>query len=446
MTAVKLITLGCPKNQVDSEIMLGLLDQADFQLVDDINHADAVVVNTCGFIESSKEESIDTILHIVELKTSGQLSSLIVTGCLAQRYGDELIKEIPEIDGILGTGNFDQIVPVIQQSLEGQKVGGISQPDFEYHKDLPRICTTPDYTAYVKIAEGCNNRCSYCIIPTLRGSLKSRSLEDIEEEVRLLAKRGVKEIILIAQDTTVYGLDLYGEPRLTKLLERLVKVEGISWIRVMYLYPDYITDELLKLIAQEKKICKYLDLPLQHASDPILKLMNRFTRREKIESIIKKIRDWIPGVVLRTSLIVGFPGETDKDFQQLVDFVQRVKFDRLGVFAYSREEDTPADLLTGHLPPEVITERWNQVMAIQRQIAFQNNQKLIDQVLEVLIEEYYSKDERIALGRTKGDAPEIDNNIYIHDCQGEIGQIIQVKVLDALEYDLIGVEINEFAE
>lgn len=446
MTAINLITLGCPKNQVDSEIMLGLLDQANFQIVDNVSDAEVLVVNTCGFIESAKEESVDTILEAAELKTSGQLSYLIVTGCLAQRYREKLMHEVPEIDAILGTGNFDKIVQVVEKGLRGEKGGGISPPDFEYHKDLPRIYTTPDHTAYVKIAEGCNNRCSYCIIPTLRGPLRSRPIEDIVEEVETLAGQGVKEIILIAQDTTVYGLDLYGELSLTALLKRLVEVDGILWIRVMYLYPDYITDDLLNTIAQEEKICKYLDLPLQHASDHILKLMNRSTRRAKMEAIIKKIRDWIPGVVLRTSLIVGFPGETDNDFQQLVDFVTESKFDRLGVFAYSREEDTPADLLPGHLSEKVIKERWDKIMARQRQIALENNQRLIDQVLEVLIEEYYSVEESIALGRTQGDAPEIDNTIYIHNCRGNIGQIIPVKVVDALEYDLIGVEINEFAE
>ncbi|AZR72551.1 ribosomal protein S12 methylthiotransferase RimO [Anoxybacter fermentans] len=442
MISVGLVTLGCPKNQVDSEIMLGLLDQAKFNIVDNLEEADVVIVNTCGFIESAKQESIDTILELSQLKDSGRLKYLVVTGCLAQRYYDELKKEIPEIDTILGTGNFDRIVEVIEEGLKGQDLGGIIRPKFEYRKDLPRIITTPGYTAYVKIAEGCNNRCSYCIIPTLRGPLKSRSIEDILEEVKELVSRGVKEIILVAQDTTVYGIERYGQPMLAALLRKLVEIDGIHWIRIMYSYPDYLTDEVIEIIAQEEKICKYLDLPIQHASDRILKLMNRPTRQKEVEALIKKIRERIPDVVLRTSLIVGFPGETEEDFQQLVDFVRRIRFDRLGVFTYSREENTPADRMKGHLPEEIKKERWNKIMAIQREIALEKNEVMIDKEVEVLVEEVYSEEEGIVIGRTQWDAPEIDNLVYVYNCHAQVGDFIMAKIVDALEYDLVGEEIK----
>ncbi len=450
MISISLVTLGCPKNQVDSEIMLGLLDQAKYQIMDDPEDSDVVIINTCGFIESAKQESIDTILEIADLKDTGKLKYLVVTGCLAQRYREELLHEIPEIDAILGTGNFDQIVHVIQDGVSSQEqkpgLGGINEPIFEYRKDLPRMRTIPGRTAYVKIAEGCNNRCSYCIIPFLRGPLKSRLEEDIIEEVAALVTSGIKEVILIAQDTTVYGVDLYGEPRLASLLTRLAKIEGAFWIRIMYSYPDHLSDELIQVIAREDKICKYLDLPLQHASDRILKLMNRPTKQAEVETLIQKIRDNIPEVVIRTSLIVGFPGETPEDFRDLVDFVQRIRFDRLGVFTYSREEDTPADRLAGHLPEEIKEERWDTIMAMQREIALQNNEILIDQEMEVLVEEIYSKEEGIGIGRSQWDAPEIDNLVYVHNCHAGIGEFVKTKIVDAMEYDLVGVEINEFTK
>lgn len=441
MLQIGLITLGCPKNQVDSEIMLGLLDQANFSMVDDLKDADIIVINTCGFIESAKQESIDTILEIAELKNSGRLNLLIVTGCLAQRYNEELTKEIPEIDTILGTGNFDQIVEVINNALSGKVIGGISDPEFLYSKDLPRKTLSPKYTAYVKIAEGCNNHCSYCIIPALRGLVRSRSIEDIVTEVESLAKTGVKEIILVAQDTTVYGIDRSESSGLIQLLKELVKVAGISWIRLMYTYPDHLTDELIQLIATEEKICKYLDLPLQHASDRILKLMNRPTTKSQIEQLINKVREQIPSIAIRTSFIVGFPGETEKDFYELVDFVKEMRFERLGVFTYSREENTPADLMDGHLSQELKEERWNYLMNLQREIALENNEKLIDRVVSVLVEEIHSEKEGIVIGRTKWDAPDIDNLVYVHNSCAQVGDLVKARIVEALEYDLVGVEI-----
>lgn len=441
MISVGLVTLGCPKNQVDSEIMLGILDQAQYQIIEEVEDANVIVVNTCGFIESAKQESVDMILELAQLKDTANLKYLVVTGCLAQRYHDELCKEIPEIDAILGTGNFDQIANVIKKGLEGTDLGGIAHPEFEYRKELPRITTTPDFTAYIKIAEGCNNRCSYCIIPALRGQVKSRSQEDIVEEVEKLAKAGTKEIILVAQDTTVYGIDLYGKPMLASLLKKLVKIEGIRWIRTLYSYPDHMDDELIDVIASEDKICNYLDLPLQHGSDRILKLMNRPTRQKEIEELIQKIRERVPQVVLRTSIIVGFPGETEEDFQELLNFIQRTRFERLGVFTYSREEDTPADRLEGHLSEEVKEERWDRVMAVQREIALEANESLIDQEVEVLVEEVYSAEERIVIGRTQWDSPEIDNLVYVHNCRAEEGDMIRVRIIDAMEYDLVGEEI-----
>lgn len=441
MISVGLVTLGCPKNQVDSEIMLGLLDQAQFQIVDDVEDADVLIVNTCGFIESAKKESIDTILELSEYKLSGRLKYLVVTGCLAQRYHDELIKEIPEIDAILGTGNFDQIAEVIRKGLAGSGMSGVTTPEFEYRKDLPRVTTSPADTAYVKIAEGCNNRCSYCIIPELRGDVKSRSMEDIVAEVQALVDRGVKEVILVAQDTTVYGVDRYGKLMLASLLQELVKVDHLHWIRIMYSYPDHINDELIDVMAKEPKICKYLDLPIQHASDRVLKRMNRPTRRAEVETLIAKIRKAIPDVVIRTSLIVGFPGETEEDFAELMDFVQKVRFDRLGVFTYSREENTPADRMEGHLPEEVKEERWDAIMAVQKDISLAHNEALIDTDVEVLVEEIYSEEEAIVFGRTQWDAPEIDNLVYVHNCRAQIGELIKARIVDAMEYDLVGEEI-----
>lgn len=442
MISVGLVTLGCPKNQVDSEIMLGILDQARYTIVEEPENADVLIVNTCGFIESAKKESIDTILEFSELKLSGRLKYLIVTGCLIQRYPEELRQEIPEIDAVLGTGNFHQIAEVIENGLQGQQMGGVDRPEFEYSNDLPRLTTTPDYTAYVKIAEGCNNRCSYCIIPELRGPLKSRPEEDIFKEVQSLTEQGVKEIILIAQDTTVYGQDLYGKPRLASLLKKLVTIEGLQWLRIMYSYPDHINDELIDVIAREDKICKYLDLPIQHASDRILRMMHRPTRRAELEKLIKKLRERIPQIVLRTSLIVGFPGESEEDFAELVDFVREIQFDRLGVFTYSREENTPADKLPDHLPEEVKENRWDEIMAIQRDIALQKNVALIDQVVEVLVEEVYSEEEGIVFGRTQWDAPEIDNLVYVHNCRAQVGDIVKARITDAMEYDLVGEEIK----
>lgn len=442
MISIGLVTLGCPKNQVDSEIMLGLLDQAKYEIVEDIEDADVAIVNTCGFIESSKKESVDTILELSELKLAGKLKLLVVTGCLAQRYHDDLKEEIPEIDAILGTGNFDTIVEVVERGLQGNPVSGIAKPEFDYRKDLPRVTTSPDYTAYVKIAEGCNNRCSYCIIPALRGPMKSRSEEDIIAEVEGLVERGVAEVILVAQDTTVYGTDLYGKPRLASLLQKLAQIERLQWIRIMYSYPDHMTDELIAVIAQEPKVCKYLDLPIQHASDRILQLMNRPTKREDVETLLSKIRQRIPGVVLRTSLIVGFPGETEEDFQELKDFVQRIKFDRLGVFTYSREENTPADRMEGHVSDEVKEERWDEIMAVQQEIALEKNEALLERVLKVLVEEVYSEGEGIVIGRTEWDAPEIDNLVYVHNCYAKEGDFVNARIVDAMEYDLVGEEIK----
>lgn len=441
MISVGLVTLGCPKNQVDSEIMLGLLDQAQYQITEEVEKANVIIINTCGFIESAKQESVDTILELAQLKDTAHLKFLVVTGCLAQRYHEDLRKEIPEIDAILGTGNFHQIAEVIEKGMEGIDLGGISQPEFEYHKDLPRITTTPDYSAYVKIAEGCNNRCSYCIIPALRGPVKSRSQEDIVAEVERLAAKGTKEIILVAQDTTVYGIDLYGKPMLAELLRKLAQIEGIHWIRTLYSYPDHMDDELIEVIATEDKVCKYLDLPLQHGADRILKLMNRPTRQADVEALITKIRERIPNVVLRTSIIVGFPGETEEDFQELLGFIRRVRFERLGVFTYSREEDTPADRLEGHLPEEVKEERWDRVMSVQQEIALKANEALLDQEVLVLVESVYSEEEGIVIGRTQWDSPEIDNLVYVHNCRAEEGDMIRVRITDAMEYDLVGEEI-----
>ncbi|WP_408955905.1 30S ribosomal protein S12 methylthiotransferase RimO [Natroniella sp. ANB-PHB2] len=441
MIKVGLLSLGCSKNQVDSEIMLGLIGEAGYQIVDNYNNSDVLIVNTCGFIDDAKEESINSILELAQYKQEGACELLIVTGCLAQRYSRDLEEQIPEVDAILGTGNFDQIVDVIEESLEGVRKVEVENPDFDYDRYLPKSNLSPNYTAYLKIAEGCNNCCSYCVIPQLRGPLRSRSIDTIVNEAQKLAQQGVKEINIIAQDITQYGIDLYGESKLIELLKELVQVEGIKWFRLLYAYPSHLTDELIELIAAEDKICNYLDLPVQHADTEIREKMNRTGSKEDILAVIKKLRAKIPGISLRTSLIVGFPGETEAEFKNLVNFVTEAEFDRLGVFTYSQEEGTPAAKMDGQIPEEIKEERYEEVMKLQQEISYQRNQEWIGKQVTLLVEEIQAEESPLVIGRTERDAPEIDGVVYVKGSTAEVGELIEVEIVDAYEYDLMGVEV-----
>lgn len=444
MLKIALESLGCSKNLVDAEIMMGILNRKGYKLVGEFEEADIILVNTCGFIESAKQESIDTILDLAQLKENGNLKLLIVTGCLAQRYAKELQAEIPEIDAIVGTGSYQQIDEIIANLEKENNIVSLNDIEFAYNEDLPRYVTTPEYMAYLKIGEGCDNHCTYCIIPKLRGRYRSRKMEDIIKEAKDLASKGVKELVVIAQDTTKYGLDLYGEVKLPQLLEELAQIDGIKWIRIMYSYPESITEELVKVIKKYDNICNYFDMPIQHASNKVLKLMNRHTTKEDVKSKVEMIRKYIPDATLRTTIIVGFPGETDEDFNELVEFAKDMKFDRLGAFAYSREEDTPADKLPNHLDEDVKLQRRDQLMLVQQEISQNLNAQKIDNEYEVLIEEQI--EDKVYIGRTQGDAEEIDSIVYVKsENQLEIGSFVKVKINNALEYDLMGDVVNELA-
>lgn len=439
--AIKFVTLGCEKNLVDSEIMSGIMHNHGFKLVDDKEDATVIVVNTCGFIDAAKEESVNTILEMADLKEQGKLKALIVSGCLTQRYKEQLMDEMPEIDGIVGTGDFDKIHDIVEAALDGQKVALVGHPAFNYDQALPRMVSTPRYTAYVKIAEGCDNACTFCSIPIMRGKFRSRTIESITAEVEQLVRQGVREISLIAQDSTNYGTDLYDGFRLPELLNRVSEVPGLSWVRLHYAYPGFFTDELIDTIASNPKVCKYIDMPLQHSEDHILKKMRRPGRQKDVRELVTKIRSRIPDVSLRTSFIVGFPGETEEDFEQLVAFVRELKFDRLGVFTYSQEEDTPAARLPNQLPEEVKEWRANTLMEVQREITREQSGKYVGKTLDVLIERYDGRSD-VYIGRSQYDAPEIDGEVFVSQGRPEIGQMLQVKITHAYEYDLSGVAVG----
>lgn len=444
MLKIALESLGCSKNLMDAEIMTGILKEKGYEFVEEFDEADIIIVNTCGFIRDAKQESIDTIVELSQLKEFGKLKYLIVTGCLAQRYADELLEEIPEIDAIVGTGNFMNISEIIDRLESEKNVTEIGNIEFAFDETLPRYVSTPEHMAYLKIGEGCSNHCTYCIIPKLRGKYRSRKIEDIVEEAKSLASEGVKELVVIAQDTTRYGEDLYGEAKLAELLEELAGIEGIKWIRIMYSYPESITEKLIDVIAAHDNICSYFDMPIQHASNRVLKRMNRRTSKEDIRFKVEMIRSKIPDAVIRTTVIVGFPGETEEDLEELIEFMKEIKFDRLGAFAYSREEDTPADRMDGHMDEEIKEERRDRVMMVQQAISEEINQKREDKVFEVLIEE--EAEEGVYVGRTQGDAEEIDSVVYVNsDEELEIGSFVNVYITEAMEYDLIGDVVDELA-
>ena len=437
MLKIALESLGCSKNLVDAEIMMGILNQKGYKLVGDFEEADIVLVNTCGFIESAKQESIQTILEIAQLKETANLKILIVTGCLAQRYSDELKEEIPEIDAIVGTGSYQNIDEIVASLKEEKQVVSLNNIEFAFDEELPRYISTPNHMAYLKIGEGCDNLCTYCIIPKLRGKYRSRKMEEIIKEAKGLAQRGVKEIVVIAQDTTKYGQDLYGEVKLPQLLEELANIEGLKWIRIMYSYPESITKELVQTIAKYDNICNYFDMPIQHASNKVLKLMNRRTSKEDIASKVEMIRSYMPDATIRTTIIVGFPGETEEDFNEVVEFAKLVKFDRLGAFTYSREENTPADKLPNHIEQEVKERRRDNLMLVQQEISQELNSNKVGNIYEVLVEEQI--EDKVYIARTQYDAEEIDSIVYVKSEEKlNVGDFVKVEIKSALEYDLMG--------
>ena len=432
------VSLGCDKNLVDTEVMLGLLDKRGWQITDDETQADVIVINTCCFVHDAKEESIQTILEMAEYKKTGSLKALIVTGCLAQRYQEEIVKEIPEVDAVLGTTSYDKIADAIDGALEGNVSIELADVDALPLVETKRLVTTGGHYAYLKIAEGCDKHCTYCIIPKIRGNYRSVPMERHLEEAADLAEQGVKELILVAQETTLYGRDIYGEKSLHKLLRELCRIKGIRWIRILYCYPEEIDDNLIQVMKEESKICHYLDLPIQHANNEILKRMGRRTSKEQLIAIIEKLREAIPDITLRTTLITGFPGETKEQHEELMEFVDQMEFDRLGVFTYSPEEDTPAAEMPRQVPEEVKEERQAEIMELQQEIAFEQAEDMIGREVLVMIEGKVA-DEDAYVGRTYKDAPNVDGLIFVNtDEELMSGDFARVKITGALEYDLIG--------
>ena len=440
------ISLGCDKNLADSEEMLGLLTAGGHEITDDETQADAIVINTCCFIKDAKEESVETILEMAEYKKTGSCHALIVTGCMAQRYQKEIIEEVPEVDAVLGTTSYGDIVKALEEAVAGNHFEEFRDIDYLPDTGSKRVLTTGGHFGYLKIAEGCDKHCTYCIIPKLRGKFRSVPMERLIAQAEDMAEQGVKELILVAQETTVYGKDLYGKKSLHILLKKLCEIRGIRWIRILYCYPEEIYDELIETIRDEKKICHYLDIPIQHASDHILKRMGRRTSKQELIDIVGKLRKEIPDIVLRTTLITGFPGETEEDHEELKEFVDEMEFDRLGVFTYSPEENTPAAEMADQVPEEVKEERRDELMELQQEISYDRGQDRIGQELLVMIEGKVA-DESAYIGRTYGEAPKVDGYIFVQT--GELlmtGDFAKVRVTGALEYDLIGVLSDEYTE
>lgn len=448
-----LISLGCPKNLVDSEVMLGIIEKYHIEITNDPEAAEIIIVNTCGFIESAKQESIDTILSMSAYKTEGCCRYLIVTGCLAQRYAQELFQDMPEVDAIVGTNVYKDIAQVIERVMQGQRVLHLSETDFEKinleglqgnERNLPdpRKLTTPSYMAYLKIAEGCDNFCSFCAIPLIRGRYTSKPYEQIMAEARELVERGVKELIVIAQDTTRYGQDLYGKLRLAELLHDLNSLPGLKWIRVLYSYPNTFTDELIEAYATLPKVCHYVDLPLQHASDRLLHAMRRRDKLSETKKLLKKLRERIPDIVIRTTFIVGFPGETEEDFAILKEFVTEQKFENAGVFQYSQEENTVAATLPEQIPEETKQERYDELMAIQAGVSEDVHRSMEDRELEVVVEGYESEEENLVAARSYREAPDIDGSIFVENAPGlNPGDFIRVRIEQGFAYEVVATRV-----
>lgn len=433
------ISLGCDKNLVDSENMLGILHENGYRITNDEKEADIIIINTCCFINDAKEESINTILEMAEYKKAGSAKALIVTGCLAQRYKEEILNEIPEVDALLGTSSFTEIQKVIEGLTEGKPNSHFEDLDKLPRNSSKRILTSGSYYAYLKIAEGCDKHCTYCIIPQVRGNYRSVPLEELLSEASYLVEQGVKELILVAQETTLYGVDLYKEKTLPKLLKELAKISGIEWIRILYCYPEEITEELIETIKNEPKVCRYLDIPIQHSADRILKLMGRRTNQEDLIRIIGRLRESMPDIALRTTLITGFPTETEDEHKELLDFVDQMKFDRLGVFTYSKEDNTPAAKLKPQVLAKVKKQRQKDIMKLQQKVAFERTPKLVGNIYDVLVEGKITDEENVYIGRTFMDAPQVDGFLFLHSEQELIsGDIVKAKVTGAKGYDLIG--------
>lgn len=440
------ISLGCDKNLVDSEKMLALLAEKGYSFTDDEAEADIVVINTCCFINDAKQESIDTILEMAELRKNGALKALVVAGCLAQRYREEIQKEIPEVDMIIGVSAIDEITQALDRFLSGQKENYYGSPDKKPYADTKRILTTGGHYAYLKIAEGCDKHCTYCVIPKVRGSYRSIPMESLVKEAEILAAEGVKELVIVAQETTLYGIDLYGKKSLPGLLRRLCRIEGLHWIRVLYCYPEEIDDELIRVIKEEPKICHYLDLPIQHGCDTILKRMGRRTTSKELVEVIGKLRREIPDICIRTTLITGFPGETEEEHEELLDFVERMEFDRLGVFTYSQEEDTPAAAMPGQIPEEIKEERRSQLMELQQEIAFDAAVSMEGKLVDAMVEGKVA-DEDAYVARTYKDAPNVDGFLFINTKRALMtGDFVKCRITGAYEYDLIGELEDEFTQ
>ena len=436
---MSLVSLGCPKNLVDAEVMLGYLSRDEYEVTTDEREADIIIVNTCSFIKEAKQESIDTILDLADRKQDARCRLLIVTGCLPQRYQEELANELPEVDIFVGTGDYPRIAEIIAEKRgTDEQLRYTGDPNFLYDDELPRLQSSPYYSAYLKIAEGCSNCCTYCVIPSLRGAFRSRPMAKLLEEARGLVAGGVRELNLIAQDITVYGNDLPDCASLEGLIQELAKLDGLRWIRLLYAYPDGVRESLIDLIKNEEKVCKYLDIPLQHISDPVLTRMNRRSSEAEIRELIARLRSEIPDIALRTSLIVGFPGETEEDFRKLLHFVEETQFDRLGVFCYSREEGTPAAEMPDQISERVKRERHKRLMRAQARASFKRNRRLIDTVEQVIIEGYSEETELLLKGRSSRQAPDIDGQVYITAGEANVGDIVNLRITDSSDYDLIG--------
>lgn len=435
---IGMVSLGCPKNQTDAETMIGILAQKGHIIVNNPEEAEVIIVNTCGFIDPAKQESIDAVLEMAEYKKTGACRLLIMTGCLSERYHDSIKEELPEVDASIGAGDFYKIAEVIEKAEKGEYVCLFGNQNDEIPENLPRILATPKHTAYLKIADGCDNNCTYCAIPQIRGHFRSRKIEDIVKEAKSLTENGARELILIAQDTTRYGKDIYGEYSLAKLLSELCKISELHWIRVHYLYAEAITDSLISVMAENEKICPYFDMPIQHINDDILRRMARRTNRAEIEEKIRKIRERLPDAIFRTSIIAGFPGETEEQFSELYDFLREIRLDRVGVFAYSKEENTPAANFEAQLPEEVKEERRDMLMELQQKISLEKNKEKIGKIQEVLTEGY-DEENFMYTGRTRGDSIGVDSTVYFAaEDEVEIGTFVLVEILDADEYDLTG--------